>query len=443
MPLEVCGVQYTFHGVGQGLFASGALGTYRHGYWMGEEIDDVKFRWVYDCGTASGNAIMDATIRRFVENSGYTDRKLGLVALSHFDRDHISGVVRLLREFEVDVLLLPYIPLGERLLLAHAERLGAQDPLLLFFINPVAYLRGADIRRIRRVVFVEGRASDSRENGGGFPLPDQRKPREWPEGEFRLEFDGRPISEVEPELEDARVGDTFLLDSGSALRIASLWEFVPHNDIGQGGTPTDMFRRDVGEIAEKLRRAADDVAREEALRDLKARYDQEFGRDAAPRNRISLFLYAGPTDQRAFDEGRMNSWAICMVDDGVDHLRHLEVSKPPRGEVRGSILYTGDGYLDTDARITALKLCLEDQRLKAIAVCQIMHHGAKGNWRPGVAAMIAPYFSVFSSDPNTKNPGHPHAEVLRDFWCHGPVQVDKRASAQFHFWWEKQMAPSP
>jgi hypothetical protein len=54
-----------------------------------------------------------------------------------------------------------------------------------------------------------------------------------------------------------------------------------------------------------------------------------------------------------------------------------------------------------------------------------MHHGAKANWHHGVAAAIAPLFSVFSSDPERKKWKHPNAQVLRDFWCYGAVQVDK------------------
>lgn len=434
MTSRLRGVEYTFHGVGQGLFASGSLGDYR-GRWMGDEIGEAKFQWVYDCGTASGDAIIDAAVSRFVEKHAES-RRLGLLALSHFDRDHISGVVRLLEQVEVDVLLLPYVSLGERLLLALAEGIGADDPLMLFFINPVEYLRQADIRGILRVVFVEGSSSRGRSNGDDVPPPDRPEPRGWPDGEFRLEFDGRSISDVEPDLLGpfGKVGEIFVLPPGSALRIASYWEFVPYNDLGRDGSPGTPFRHDVGAIAERLRQAADVFAREDALRKLKARYDQEFGSEAVPRNRISLFLYCGPAGAHHFDGARMHCWATRAIDDGPHYLRLLEVE--PREEGCSSILYTGDGYLNSEERVEALKQCLGNERFKAIAVCQVMHHGARGNWRPGVAAVIDPYFSVFSSDPNAVSPGHPHAEVLRDFWCHGPVQVDKRASAQFSFWWE-------
>lgn len=46
--------EYKFHPVGQGLFATG---------WLGHEPDSSPcFRWVYDCGTLSGEKLLEAAI---------------------------------------------------------------------------------------------------------------------------------------------------------------------------------------------------------------------------------------------------------------------------------------------------------------------------------------------------------------------------------------------
>jgi len=74
---------------------------------------------------------------------------------------------------------------------------------------------------------------------------------------------------------------------------------------------------------------------------------------------------------------------------------------------------------------------MRGERIERVAVFLVMHHGAERNWQKGVAEAMAPLFSVFSSDPNRKQWGHPHGAVLRDFWRHGPVQVDK--SQGFYF----------
>lgn len=434
MSSQEIGVEYYFHPVGQGLFSSGTLGNFRNGDWMGREAEDVKFEWVYDCGTTSSDEFLDAAIQRFVSRRSGELRKLGLLALSHFDRDHISGVVRLLRETEVDVLLLPYVPLGNRLVLALAAGVDLQDPLMRFFINPVAYLREADIRGIDRIVFVQGNSS-SGDEGRDVPVSDQPRQPEQPEEEFRLEFDHQPISDVEPELSVGGSSAVLLLRQGSALRISLLWEFLPHNDFGQSSVPAGTFVADVTSIAEMLRTATGDEEREAALNKLKARYDEQFGSGSKQRNIISLFLYAGPVHVSRWYEGRVNHWGACREVIEFSCWTSVDMVRSSGKGAFCSILYTGDGYLNTKARMTALKRSLGARRFAKIAVCQVMHHGARGNWRPGVAAIIAPVFSVFSSDPSAKKPGHPHAEVLRDFWCYGPVQVSKDSSAQFHFWW--------
>lgn len=68
------------------------------------------------------------------------------------------------------------------------------------------------------------------------------------------------------------------------------------------------------------------------------------------------------------------------------------------------------------------------------ALFQVMHHGSRHNWHKGVAAKIAPDVSIFSSDTGHRRFGHPHAEVLRDFWGFGAVQVDRYRSYHLAGW---------
>ena len=91
-------------------------------------------------------------------------------------------------------------------------------------------------------------------------------------------------------------------------------------------------------------------------------------------------------------------------------------------------MFTGDGYLDSPARLDALVDYLSPQRVAQVGVFQVMHHGARGNWHQGVANRFAPLVSVFSSDPGRGATYHPHSEVLRDFWPYGPAQADKHSS---------------
>ena len=72
--------------------------------------------------------------------------------------------------------------------------------------------------------------------------------------------------------------------------------------------------------------------------------------------------------------------------------------------------------------------------MESVHVLQVMHHGSRSNWFPGIAAKISPQYSVFCSDPTHRGYKHPHAEVLRDFWGFGPVQVDKNNRVDFEMY---------
>src|ERR1043165_6472472 len=125
---------FRYHPVGQGLFTSSFLSV------VGLSQ---RFTWVFDCGTSSSQHLIDDAMSHVVPGRMISPDKgqLDLVAISHFDEDHVSGLIRLLRRFDIDILLLPYVPLWERMLLAFHEDVGPDDPFLDFFVNPVAYLR--------------------------------------------------------------------------------------------------------------------------------------------------------------------------------------------------------------------------------------------------------------------------------------------------------------
>jgi hypothetical protein len=88
------------------------------------------------------------------------------------------------------------------------------------------------------------------------------------------------------------------------------------------------------------------------------------------------------------------------------------------------ILYTGDGYLNTSARVVDFVKYLSKRRIDNIAMLQVMHHGSMHNSMRGLTSTIKPVASVFCADLSRRN-GHPHKEVLLEFVEHGPVIVDK------------------
>ena len=418
---------YRFYPVGQGLFASGALSA---------PNNQLRFTWVYDCGTVSSQDLLKASLANFkgwtfgTLNSGKP--KLDLVVISHFDRDHISGLVLLLERFSVGTLLLPYMPLWQRLVLAFSEGIDTQQVLMTFFVNPVAYLTGLEDVSIDRLVFVPGSGTEGR----AAPSEDPTEMPEEPvtDGRWPLIIDGQQPDDDDDDDDDeradfqhfreeqsARRTKVSMLRTGSSLRVGKKWEFVPYNNPELAPSVDQIFRDAVKERREALLRVKTEEKRKAALVELRDAYDKHFGK--GNRNLGSLFLYAGCIGSSRIEYlcAEYRQWELDKNSHLISRWRCLEHSS----RNRSGVLYTGDGYLDTSDRLDQLEKYMGDRRIKQLTCLQVMHHGSRRNWHEGVARRLAPDTSVFCADPDRKRFRHPHAEVVRDFLRFGPYLVDK------------------
>lgn len=381
--------------VGQGLFASGTIAG----------GPGPPLNWTFDCGTSSEDALLAAALHAFARQQtliGATRLRLGV--LSHFDKDHISGIVRLIQQLPVQTLLLPYIPLWRRLLIALEEGIEADDVVFDFFIDPAGWLSARGDGRIGEILFVQG--------AGPGDLPPGAPEGEDGIGPVDGEFDLKPeYGDPPPGAEDdlastqatAGVQVRFLRRCGR-LVAPLLWEFVPYNDATLAPRATRVFLRAARPLIATLR--DDPPGRVKALADLKALYDLHFGASSTARNMISLFLYSGPLGARL-------------------RLGHGPRSGLPFDATDFAQMHTGDGLLDDLSRFDAFaRFYGPARRLERAKIFQVMHHGARGSWHDGLAAKVAPTVSIFSSNPAHRGLGHPHAEVLRDFWPFGPRQAD-------------------
>jgi hypothetical protein len=407
--------EYHFHPVGQGLFASG--------YLRPDHFSAPDFQWIYDCGTTSKAKYVRGGLRD-VEALSYGRRRLDMLVLSHFDRDHVSGVCDLVRKYSVGTLVLPYMPLWQRLVIGFEEGAPPDGRFIGFFVSPATYLAGipgADIERIVYVLPSEGGDGER----PGVPPPKSYEPTGNDEPKWEPEIDrGRP-EEPDPASEapeDSGVAVEYLSPRG-AIRIGGFWEFVPYNDAGYSKNAPANFRQAIRGLQQRLLNDAAD--RERALVEIKNLYDRCFGGSSRLRNIISLFLYGGPiypSWQAAFLGLGSQAWEYGIYA-GRSYRVHAEQT------AKASVLYTGDGYLDTPYRLRNLLDHLGSFRQSHIGAFQVMHHGAEGNWHEGVARSVAPAFSVFSSDPGNKKLRHPHLPVLEEFQNYHPYQVDKQFGA--------------
>ena len=409
--MDIHRLRLLFHPVGQGLFASGRLSN--------TTSSGSSFNWVYDCGSASSGGLDKACIRKLAVDLGGSRPWLDLLVLSHFDHDHISGVVSLLTEFRVRNLVIPLIPLWQRLALAFDADQYISKAEWPFYLNPVEAITSIPGAEIVRVIAVppsrgDGPApdGDNRTVALGPANPDrpddilERSSGLLQEWELMTTLpDGFGIGSKHCDL--GTHSHVSVLRPGATLSVGDIWEFVPYNDASAFKPGAYRFTAQAEAWRHRLVSSQEVTDRKIVLGRLKKLYEHRY-KNSKERNLISLFLYAG-------QGARVAHWecACALAHSGLCGERadwyHMESHQR-----RMSVVYTGDGFLNTKSRWRALRDHLGPSRLAPLAF-QVMHHGAQANWYRGLAQEIDPQISIFSSDPLHRRFKHPHLPVVRDF----------------------------
>ena len=136
---------FNFHPIGQGFFYTGniAIKNNRHG----------AFNFVYDCGTNSKRIFLDNETTNYKNILEHTT--IDLLVISHFDSDHVNGVVDLLKGIRCKRLVIPYYSPSERLVL-YAVDSSRDDEYLVLLRDPIAFFSDGEKFRIDEIVVVGG-----------------------------------------------------------------------------------------------------------------------------------------------------------------------------------------------------------------------------------------------------------------------------------------------
>ncbi|MGE1076175.1 hypothetical protein ACQJ22_27005 [Pseudomonas fragariae (ex Marin et al. 2024)] len=417
--------RYYFHPVGQDLFTSGVFQL--------EGAD--PYWWVFDCGTYLKKHQVDLTkeldqLSHSVKASRSNGKpRLDMVFISHFDRDHISGLLELLAEFEVGRLVLPYVPLHLRISIALDVRTSTFSKWQMFVIDPVKYIASAQDVNVERVSLVLPASTQMPDNQDILPITS----------------DDGVLIEPAPLRQPTIVDEGYLAGSypiewlrpSTRFSIKGIWEFIPYNDSSLKPNATAPFQKAIGKLTTTLLDPAYLGNRGAVKASMERIYNKTFGASSRLRNLISLFVYAGP-----INDGATARYAYSTSNDLTSvhwellnkicypfyrHWFHecARVSGPK------SLLLTGDGSLSTTRQLEQLVDYLGQPRIDCIQVFQVMHHGAKTSWHDDVARVIGPEFSVFCAFPFGSHP-HPHPAVEFALRAHGPVHC--RTGYGFTLW---------
>lgn len=418
-------VDYRFLPIGQGLFASGSLKT------GGAQ----PFHWVYDCGTLSDQSKLDNAIKWYFTTDHYPAGKLprlDLLVISHFDKDHISGMETLLQRCSVGTLLLPYVLPWKRLELILLSGLAANSPFVRFMINPGAYIREIENSRVETIIFVPpgSEPDDTPLDEAVPPAFDPEIPRHIEKWRFSPELTTQQPEQDDEDLSEALNDGTKsagMLVPGTSINVNGVWEFVPYNI----DTYVLMFDKAFRDSVRLLAKAFLSNPTQLNLDAIAKAYDDQIIKSGKKnvrnhRNPISLHLYSGPV-------GSVSSTGLIVRRHELGKRNHAFARVANNDPACIGQMLTGDGSLKKRAFAKFNSVFQPNQRLLRSAVHQVAHHGAHGNWHKGLAAQLAPLISVFSADDSkfcTTGPyishAHPHISVWNDFRPFGAVRVNSR-----------------
>ncbi len=407
-------VLYNFHPVGQGVFSSGMI--------VPDDGSSRKFWWVFDCGThmKRHQPLLDAEINNLAAMIGTPSAgqrpRIDLVFISHFDKDHVNGLLTLLERFQVGRLVLPFIHLYERLLIAFSGKPPNElQPWQLFITAPMRYIQGRNGIQVDRLTLVP----PSGFNGPRDDNDNDREPRSWGEDPINIV---PPASEIPKEisaldnLDGASVKIEWLAQ-GSSLKLGNVWEFVPYNDRYTAVRADPSFTRIAKQLADQLIIAPSHATRSAIQNQIVASYGAKHGTTGTEKNLISLFVYSGPLLMPKLLRLALRRPSIRISGYTARFMGYCGPLHYP--DSAHAVLYTGDGFLKTPEQLSNMLNYFDSARMQQPKVLQVMHHGAKSSWHLGVADALAPVFSVFCA----YKPGlyrHPHDDVWKDFTFYRP-----------------------
>ena len=389
-------LQCEFWNVGQGLFSSGRIQ-------MG---DAPSFHWVYDCGTNSSQKLIQNAVQKYNQQENNAD--IDLLVLSHFDKDHISGVKELLKnKRKIKRWVVPYYPLWQRLIIASLFDIQPDDEEWAFYQNPIQYLKADFAEELKETQFL---LLPAKENESEISITFEPSNSDDILSFKTTEKLSNEFDNLEPNIHWLNPDKALLFRKGEELFEFVLYN-VPFHLLAKVPTNLTAFQKQVESIIQSY---PNDPSLE-----LKKLYLREFGRSNA--NIISQHLYIRYCkNNNPVSYNLLNRFAI------FEFLEKNLITAYSSIKAKSSILYTGDGSFNNHQLLSYFQSAMGSERMQQISCLQVMHHGSRDNWFKGVAAVLSPSLSVFSADETRKDYKHPHDEVVRDFLPYNPILVNKQ-----------------
>ncbi len=338
-----------FNGVGQGLFYSASIST----------SGGRKSNFVYDCGT---NYEKDKSLLIGKIDSSFSDDTIDALFISHYHKDHISGVKHLSETYHIKNVFLPAFTEEELWLLCLKYDVKRGDELYDFYSNPIDFFAGEC-----RVYVVEGEEDDTPNNEREF------------QGD-RIGYannnditDGIIIETMNGIIDTSKKGKDYVRCSSESVKIYNrCWEFKIYQDQNKAQCHEikeeirKEYRLKFGEdFPENSIESLIDTRRGKLCKDI---YDKVEGKI----NQSSLVLCHYPSDSDAFvswDNGEYCRRRYCCK---------CYCHKCVLAKGRVATLLTGDINLDKLSKKNRFTKYI-NKVLPQIGFFQMPHHGSSHN----------------------------------------------------------------
>lgn len=421
--------------VGQGAFVRGSeqIGPTPHYF------REPTVRWIYDCGTDAGKAVINASITDLgVTWPPYhiTGDPLDILAISHFDKDHISGLPLLLARYHFVRIFMPQVPRMVRLL-AGLRNLEDTDislaaDLLWFLDDPVGYISEHSPGGQTVVVLVEP-AEDPEDR----QTWDEANPDEGEMDPPEVDDPSHPagneiISTIVPPSGGRQSNGKVVINtskSGAPFVWRGEWELVPYIDKEAKDTfltfdsdaqkKLDDQLKELRDLAQEVARTATVTQKEvsaikrgitelrDAIYNKMADAAGKKAIDSLTKNAISLMIYTGPVRiKSAYTE------VLVGAEAPTGKATYFDLAE--FGAARSGVLLTGDADLSANDKVDRLRSFMTPGRISTIGVFQVPHHGSSKNSTGYAARALGAPFNVINANPHARHK-HPDAVVVNAF----------------------------
>lgn len=339
---------FSFFPVGQGCFYAGEI------IYKGR-----PYTIVYDCGTVSRAQFLTDSITEFKRNHS----KIDLLMISHFDKDHVSGVRDLLTGMTCDKVVIPYYdPLVRLMLLAKHPY---DDDYTDFLRDPITYL--TESGNVGEVIVLQSGDNDDIAQRA-IRKPDSPSPEF--DGVFNLEIFGGDNAKnnafstmVRNNEQISNTATIAFYTLPTTIVLSGIWEFVFY--LKEFNNPEGISDFQDG-IDNLLKHTTDgrlqSLFTPTHIKDIQLLYTAHIVGDI---NYTSLCVYHGPVQR-----------CRSIYLNGMGVVRYSGFMKNDRS---GTIL-TGDSFIKSLADFNLFYNYYSPYYTSQCYFFQVPHHGSQNNW---------------------------------------------------------------